>query len=522
MESDSNAVTVVKADSTADSSHEVLDSLRTRFVARGLDRLAGLAFIFGVVAALGVVVNSGLRFWAPRHAIQESAASYAFVIGLAGMSFLMWWLIDRRKFPDRALTITGLAYVLLFGFGIALGHAQSLWWLENARLQGITWLSVWILLQPILLPATLRQSLVITGLLALCAPAAMTVIAMYFGFGLPGFISYFSVTFPNLVAAGVALFTARVMQQLDSEVTRVRSMGSYHLKHKLGQGGMGEVWEATHRLLSRAAAIKLIDPGALLRQDARSKEITGRFFQEARAVSALTSPHTVQLFDFGVTEAGTLYIVMELLEGDDLHWIIKRHGNMPPARAVHVLLQICDSLEEAHGLGLLHRDIKPANIFLCRLGVEYDFVKVLDFGIAMSIAELNEDPAARAVEGTPAFMAPETLSAAAPVDQRADIYSVGCVALWMLTGAYIPRGQHKVGLRRAIAEGEFQAGAKLAAAGVPSDLQAQVLACLEESPDDRPESMAALREGLRMCNIDARWTNNDARQWWESRAASAG
>ncbi|OGT82520.1 MAG: hypothetical protein A3H91_03535 [Gammaproteobacteria bacterium RIFCSPLOWO2_02_FULL_61_13] len=517
MQSDSSAVTVVKPDSQVDPSNEVLDSLRTRFVTRGLNRLAALALIFGVVTAIAVVVNIGLRYWAPRHAIQESAASYAFVIALAGLSFLMWWLIDRRKFPDRALTIAGLAYVLLFGFSIALGHAQSLWWLENERMQGTTWLCVWILLQPILLPTTLRQSLVITILLALCAPAAVTLIVIYFDLGMPGFITYFSVTFPNLVAAGVALFTARVMQQLDSEVTRVRSMGSYHLKHKLGQGGMGEVWEATHGLLSHSAAIKLIDPGALLQQDARSKQITERFFQEARAVSSLSSPHTVQLFDFGVSDAGTLYIVMELLDGDDLHWIIKRNGCMPPARAMHILLQICDSLEEAHDRGLLHRDIKPANVFLCRLGVEYDYVKVLDFGIARTMAELNENPAAHAVEGTPAFMAPEALSGTGSVDARSDIYSIGCVALWMLTGTYLPRRQHSVGIRRANSVEEFQPDEKLRAERVPSDLQKVVVSCLEEQPDPRPASISALRENLIACNIGARWTNDDARAWWRDR-----
>ena len=517
MQSDSSAVTEIKTDSQVDPSNEVLDSLRTRFVARGLNRLAALALIFGAVTAIAVVVNIGLRYWAPRHAIQESAASYAFVIALFGLSLLMWWVIDRRKFPDRSLTIMGLAYVFIFGFSIAVLHAQSLWWLESERMQGITWLSVWILLQPILLPATLRQSLVITVLLALCAPFAMTLMAVYFELGMPGFISYFSVTFPNLVAAGVALFTARVMQQLDSEVTRVRSMGSYHLKHKLGQGGMGEVWEATHRLLSRTAAIKLIDPGALLRQDARSKIVTERFFQEARAVSSLSSPHTVQLFDFGVTEAGTLYIVMERLDGDDLHWIIKRNGCMPPARAMHILLQICDSLEEAHAMGFLHRDIKPANIFLCRLGVEYDYVKVLDFGIARTMAEMTENPAAHAVEGTPAFMAPEVLSGSGSVDARSDIYSVGCVALWMLTGTYIPRRQHSIGIQRANAVEEFNPDAVLGAAGAPADLQKAVISCLEERPDRRPASISALRGNLIACNIGARWTNDDAQAWWRDR-----
>lgn len=519
MEVDPDAATIVKAEAPGTSGDPVLDSLRTRFTTRGLDRLVTLALVFGMTIAVLLVANLALDL-AQFDSLPAArpASLYIFVLVLCVLSFAMWWVTERRLFSDGALTTAGQCYVLVFGVSLALVHALSLWWLDRERMLGISWISIWIMLQPILLPGTLRQSIRVTLLLACSVPVTMLAVALAQDVTLPGFTPLFTALVPNLAAAAMALFIAREMHQLDSEVARVRSLGSYRLQHKLGEGGMGEVWQATHHLLSRSAAIKLIQPGAMLRADAKSREMATRFFKEARAVSALTSPHSVQLFDFGVTDAGTLYIAMELLEGDDLHWIVKRHGPMPPARTVHVLLQICTSLEEAHALGLLHRDIKPANVFLCRMGLEYDYVKVLDFGIARTIAELNEDPAARAAEGTPAFMAPETLAATAGIDQRSDIYSVGCVALWMLTARYIPRGQHGVGVRRAGAANAFDPAAALAEAGVPADLSRLVNACLAESPHGRPASVALLRESLAVGNSATPWTGEDAKRWWREHA----
>lgn len=510
-------VTIVKDEGDTSTGSGTLATLRAGFVRRDLDRLAILALAFGIAIVCLLVVNMAIEVLSPRHSLQDGTGYDEFVLGLSALSLALWWLISGRRFSERTLNILGRCYVVIFGVSLALLHALSLWWLERNRMLGISWLSVWIMLQPILLPGTLRHSARVTLGLALSAPLTMLAVALARDVPLPGLVPLFTALLPNVAAAAIALFTAREMNQLDSEVARVRSLGSYHLRHKLGEGGMGEVWQATHRLLSRSAAIKLIQPGAMRGHDAKSRHLAERFFQEARAVSALTSPHTVQLFDFGVTGAGTLYIAMELLEGDDLHWIIKRHGPMPPARVVHVLLQICASLEEAHAMGLLHRDIKPANIFLCRLGMEYDWVKVLDFGIARSIAELNVDPAARAVEGTPAFMAPETLSATAVIDQRSDLYSVGCVALWMLTAKYIPRGGHGVGVRRTSAAEEFRADAALVEAGVPGELARVVLACIEDDPAQRPASAAVLRESLTSGNAGGCWTGDDARAWWRSR-----
>ena len=216
-------------------------------------------------------------------------------------------------------------------------------------------------------------------------------------------------------------------------------LGHYRLMEKLGEGGMGEVWRARHQLLTRPCAVKLIKP-ELLGESSR-EAATERFRLEARSIARLSSPNTVRLYDFGVSETGSFYFVMELLAGMDLASLVQRFGPLPPERVVAVLRQACRSLAEAHAAGLLHRDIKPQNLFLCRLGVDFDIVKVLDFGLVKSLDEgATELTAAGALTGTPAYMPPERVVAAS-ADERSDLYSLGCVGYWMLTGQPVFTGE---------------------------------------------------------------------------------
>ncbi len=210
---------------------------------------------------------------------------------------------------------------------------------------------------------------------------------------------------------------------------------------------MGEVWRARHRLLARPAAIKLIRPAMLAGgTDADARATVRRFEHEAQATAALTSPHTIRLFDFGVTDEGSFYYVMELLDGRDMASLVAEFGPLPPARVIYLLQQVCHSLAEAHSRGLVHRDVKPANIFVCRMGLEHDFVKVLDFGLVQVTGpnpahDLTQSLAAlEGVVGTPAFMAPEMIVGHRQVDHRADIYALGCVAYFLLTGQQVFQG----------------------------------------------------------------------------------
>jgi serine/threonine protein kinase len=201
---------------------------------------------------------------------------------------------------------------------------------------------------------------------------------------------------------------------------------------------MGEVWRAKHRLLARPAAIKLIRPEVLgAGSDAEHRTVLQRFEREAQATASLSSPHTIRVFDFGAAQDGRFYYVMEFLHGRDLETLVQEFGPLPADRVLYLLRQVCHSLAEAHARGMVHRDIKPANICLCRAGLDYDVVKVLDFGL-VKLGAVNATLAGdQMISGTPAFMAPEVIVGGGVVDGRADIYAIGGVAYYLLTGQLV-------------------------------------------------------------------------------------
>jgi len=279
---------------------------------------------------------------------------------------------------------------------------------------------------------------------------------------------------------------------------------------KLGQGGMGEVWRARHQLLARPCAIKLIRPDLL--GEGKRDAATERFRLEARTISRLSSPNTVRLYDFGLSETGSFYLVMELLSGMDVQSLVQRFGPSAPERVVSVLRQACRSLGEAHAAGVLHRDIKPHNLFLCRLGIEFDVVKVLDFGLVKS---LNDDAAQITAEGTltgtPGYMPPERVVGGA-ADARSDLYSLGCVAYWMLTGRTVFTGE-PMAVMIHHARTRPDPPSKFCALPLPERLEQIVMACLEKAPENRPASALELWRALGEVP-GTPWTQERAESWW--------
>jgi serine/threonine-protein kinase len=265
----------------------------------------------------------------------------------------------------------------------------------------------------------------------------------------------------------------------------------------IAHGGWGVVWRAHHRLLSRPAAVKLIrrEPGPPSRSLTPAEEVAElRFEREAQATASLNSPHTVELYDFGVTESGTIYYVMELLDGSDLEELVRREGPLSPERVVHIMKQALDSLAEAHERGLVHRDIKPANLHLSRRGLEPDFVKVLDFGLVKSSAP-SQAPAitaANGIVGTPAYLAPEVISGEARVDGRADLYSLGCVAYYLITGKLVFDGKTSMQIAIKHMTEQPTAPSREAPGPIPVALDRIVLRCLEKRPEDRPANAVEL------------------------------
>jgi serine/threonine protein kinase len=293
-------------------------------------------------------------------------------------------------------------------------------------------------------------------------------------------------------------------------------MGSYQLGELLGRGGMGEVYKASHRMLARPAAIKLIRPEMLGGSDpAAAARAIARFRREAEAAAHLQSAHTVGLYDFGVTEDQTFYLVMEFLEGMDLESLVRQHGPMPASRVVHVLRQACESLEEAHARGLVHRDIKPANIYIGRVGCREDFVKVLDFGLVKTAASGSAQSMGTldgVLVGTPAYMAPE-MATGDHVDGRADVYALGCTAYYLLTGAHVFTGETVLNVITQHLQAVPVPPSERTELPIPAGLERVVLTCLAKKPQDRPQSARQLARSLDTIDGIA-WGDEDAARWW--------
>ena len=331
------------------------------------------------------------------------------------MALLVAAVIRSARFSLPTVMSLGLAFEIASSYAIAAAEFADPMGLEMHRgFLGLSWVAVWVVLFTVVVPTTPRRAV----LAALASVSSVpVVIGLVIASGstslrIPPEMFFFGLVFPYLLVVGMAYVGARVVYQLGTEVKRARELGSYRLEEKLGEGGMGEVWRARHRMLARPAAIKLIRPSVT--GDARagvSEEAIRRFEREAQVIARLRSPHTVELFDFGIAADGAFYYVMELLDGLDADSLLRRFGPIPPERAIYLLRQVCHSLSEAQSCGLVHRDIKPANIFLCRYGEEYDFVKVLDFGIVGAVRDSADASPVHtrenAIHGTPAFIAPE-------------------------------------------------------------------------------------------------------------------
>jgi DNA-binding NtrC family response regulator len=320
----------------------------------------------------------------------------------------------------------------------------------------------------------------------------------------------------NVLGSALAATEGPILQIGDHLLDSGVRVGSYTLLEQLGSGGMGEVWLARHQLLARPAAVKIVREGtASLAEDGQT--VRQRFAREAQATASLQSPHTVQLYDFGMTETGSFYYVMERLRGLDLQRMVERHGALTSARAVFLLKQACRSLSEAHALGLVHRDIKPANLFVCRLGAEHDFLKVMDFGV-VSRQGTQAAPTITVgglVLGTPAFLAPELATGGGAFDARADIYGLGCVAFWLLTGRPPFEGADMMALLAHHAGTPAAPPSSLAGTVVPADVDALVLECLSKDPARRPATADDLWWRLDRLSVSGRWDERAARAWWE-------
>jgi serine/threonine protein kinase len=390
----------------------------------------------------------------------------------------------------------------------------------NAVVLGHSGIAVWMLLCGLLMPNAPLRTAISAVLCVLMWPLGYWVDLQIFGYQ-PMPISRLLVWVLPLaiIAVWMWILNNRVLSSYVKQ-ERAEDIGSYVLDSQLAQGGMGEVWRAKHRMLARQAAIKLIRPQALQSSTGRQESLLRkRFEREAQATSSLSCPHTVALYDFGLTRDGLFYYVMELLEGIDLQTLVDQYGPMEPSRVRHILHQACKSLDEAHQAGLIHRDIKPRNIMLCKIGLEYDFTKVLDFGLVKSLHSDRETTLMTVdgtTTGTPAYLSPEAALGNRAVDGRSDLYSLGCVGYFLLTGSLVFEEATPVALAIAHTQKKPVPVSQRTELPVPAGLEAIVMQLLEKDPDNRPSSAKETAHRLRTLRDVPEWCPDRAARWWET------
>ncbi len=319
-------------------------------------------------------------------------------------------------------------------------------------------------------------------------------------------------TFTAAIFAVLPVLITRTLYSLRRTAMKARRMGNYVIHKELGRGGMGRVYVAEHALLCRPSAVKVLEP-----PPGEAATALARFEREVRLSSSLTHPNTITIFDYGRTSDATFYYAMEYLEGMDLQELVERFGPLPGNRVAFILEQIAGSLEEAHGQDIVHRDLKPSNIFITRRGGLFDFVKVLDFGLAKKIEGADAAPEvtqAGALFGTPRYLAPEMIYGRDEPDARADIYNLGAVAYWMLTGQPPFTSSSPVELLIDHVKTRPRTPASLVEEEIPAELDALVMKCLEKKPEDRFSSVRELRQALDRIDFSGGWNRESAEQWW--------
>jgi eukaryotic-like serine/threonine-protein kinase len=313
-----------------------------------------------------------------------------------------------------------------------------------------------------------------------------------------------------MIGAALAIYGTYVLNGLRSDLHEARKFGQYQLREKLGVGGMGEVYLAEHQLLKRPCALKLIKPEA-----GDDPIALARFEREVQSAARLSHPNTIEIYDYGHTDDGTFYYVMEYLPGMSLQDLVQKHGPLPAGRAIYLFRQVCAGLAEAHAIGLIHRDLKPANIFVTVRGGEVDIAKILDFGLVKvtkdkGAVELTSD---QRVSGTPLYMAPEQVTGDRALEARADIYALGAMMYFALTGQPPFKGGSPFEVMMAHARDPVVPPTQLRPE-IPTDLEQVILRCLAKKPDDRYPNVKALGKALAACAAAIEWNGEKAEEWW--------
>ena len=489
-------------------------------------RLASFGRALALVSLVLGTLNGVLSIWLRRVSFNRNSIPLI----VAGVAFgTLWFLLRDSPRPTRFIRVVELA-TLFVGTAAFSSLALVMDLTASPDMIVRTVLTFMLLVYAVYVPSTARRTLVVAALMTVplltCIflafrawdPALYDPPAAIWPKGAVGDMAY-PATLVSAVLWSIAVAMAASFSQtiygLRKAVSDIRRLGQYTLEQKLGEGGMGVVYRASHAMLRRATAIKLLHP------ERAGSDSLARFEREVQRTAMLTHPNTITVFDYGRTTEGVFYYAMELLDGISLEAIVNRYGPLPQERVIHLLAQAAGSLAEAHDAGLIHRDVKPGNILVVDRGGIPDLVKVLDFGLVKEMGGGAEVAltVADAITGTPLYVAPEAITAPESVDGRADIYALGAVGYWLLTGTDVFGGRTVLeALAHHVHSVPERPSARLGAP-LSVDLEELILACLAKRPEDRPPSAHALRERLQSCAPAGGWTDDRAAQWWADHRA---
>lgn len=477
----------------------------------------GLCWISTLCGVMTVALLAMEGFLQPEFGAAFQLASIRW--NIAGIVALTAAFIAIQRFGifrKEVLLDLGIVFQVSIAFSIAM-FETTFNWNPNVPVLGQSGVAIWLAFCGLLLPNAPLKSALAAMLSALAWPVAYGLNIYLHGFTpLPWNRLVIWIGPLLLVAIWMYVLNARIFAMQWRQL-KAEELGSYTLDYLIGKGGMGEVWRARHKMLARDAAVKLIRGDLLAGATGRQETmIRQRFEREAKATASLRNPHTVALYDFGRTRDNTFYYVMELLDGIDLQTMVDQYGPMHAGRVAKIMLGVAASLNEAHKAGMVHRDIKPKNLVLAKLGLEYDFVKVLDFGLVKSKL-LGEESHLLTNEGsatgTPAYMPPEIAMGSDKLDGRADLYSLGCVAYFLLTGRLVFEEPTQTSMALAHVQKAPIPPSELGFK-VPAGLEAIVMQLLAKDPDDRIASAEELHRKIRNLNDLPKWCEDAAKDWW--------
>lgn len=472
-------------------------------------------FVIGAISLVFFLLHNTLEVFAGNLTFREvfTFRLNHFHLGGVVLAWAIAWLARQRDWSATTLAfidVGGTVAVLtcddLMGvplLGVNAPHFDLVLTLAYVMLQ---------LTRAVIIPSTVRRTIVACTLGAAPVMLMAFLLARYAPDGWSLNRTVYAPLYVGLWCLDSAIpaaLASSVIFGLRQRVRRAEQLGQYTLEERLGEGGMGTVYRARHALLRRPTAVKLLRP------ERTGEQALIRFEREVQLTSQLNHPNTVSIYDYGRTADGIFYYAMEYLDGLDLQRIVELDGPQDPARVVHFLSQCCRALSEAHGLGLVHRDVKPANIIACEHGGIPDMVKVLDFGLVKTVEQHESAPLSGAgmIVGTPHFLAPEAIRSMDAVDMRTDLYALGAVGYFLLTGEYVFDGEtgfDVCGQHLSAAPVPVRARTKRP---VPLELEDVIMRCLRKKPEDRPQAADALLSDLHACAIPE-WTEAQARAWW--------